>query len=692
MTLVVVLSVGSHPASAPALRVLLDELDSSVPILLAGTADDVAALSAVVVAAGDRVAPAGASGVTAWNRVAQEHPAADLLLVGAEVEIGSASITAMAVAAQPRGEVATVTALSNNAGFLSVPRRNLPWPIPANGASPARIAGMVREACVGLEPAVIPVALPHAALVTRPAIDLLGAFEADRGPAASLAEFSARAVARGMRNVVAPAAFAADREVHASAHAITDDDIAGQVDEAAGDRSSALSRLLLSVSVALEPLSVTIDARSLSAGVGGTSAVVAGLIGALDRREDVRLRVLSSARSNERSAALLASLRGEVLDEQALDGALARTHVAHRPSQPERREDLQILDLLGERSVVTILDLIAYRTPAVHPDAETWIRYRETIAEACAFASAIVTSSEHTRRDLVTDDLVGVDRTHVVRFGVAVGDSGPAQRPNGVSEEDTFIVQLGARFRHKNTPFSIALLKALRRRGWEGKLVLAGPEVLHGSSAAEDAAALLSDRELSDAVIELGSVGEGEKRWLLEQAVAVLYPSTYEGFGLIPFEAAHAGTPILTAPVTAIAETLPPEATVLEPWNADRSADRVLALLDGGSEDRTQLVSRVQAAADALTWERCADGLDRAYRAAVGTSRPPQAATIERIARLEHDYWDLRDRLDDAAWSLVNPETGLLGPHDRTQLVRALAGGSRIATVRAALGARKVRR
>ena len=58
---------------------------------------------------------------------------------------------------------------------------------------------------------------------------------------------------------------------------------------------------------------------------------------------------------------------------------------------------------------------------------------------------------------------------------------------------------------------------------------------------------------LAERVVDLPAVSEVEKRWLYGRTAAVLYPSLYEGFGLVPFEAADYGVPCLWAPVTAMA-------------------------------------------------------------------------------------------------------------------------------------------
>src|SRR5205823_13774474 len=117
------------------------------------------------------------------------------------------------------------------------------------------------------------------------------------------------------------------------------------------------------------------------------------------------------------------------------------------------------------------------------------------------------------------------------------------------------------------------------QHGWDGVLVLAGPRVSHGSSAAEEAAFLATRSDLSDAVVMLPAVGEAEKEWLLQRCAAVLYPTTYEGFGLMPFEAAAHDRPCLFAAHTALAEVLPTELAMLVPWDAHASAARTQRLL-----------------------------------------------------------------------------------------------------------------
>src|SRR5205823_2024748 len=128
---------------------------------------------------------------------------------------------------------------------------------------------------------------------------------------------------------------------------------------------------------------------------------------------------------------------------------------------------------------------------------------------------------------------------------------------------------IGTDFLHKNIPFAMQLLAVLRRdHGWRGGLVVAGPSVRDGSSSAEAAHYLEAEPGLEGVVERIGTVDEAEKAWLMANATALVYASSYEGFGLVPFEAARAGTPCIWAPQSSLGELLPEDLAALVPWDA----------------------------------------------------------------------------------------------------------------------------
>jgi glycosyltransferase involved in cell wall biosynthesis len=97
---------------------------------------------------------------------------------------------------------------------------------------------------------------------------------------------------------------------------------------------------------------------------------------------------------------------------------------------------------------------------------------------------------------------------------------------------------LGVNYSHKNRELARAAHEIVRARGFDLALVMAGASVPHGTTR------VLEGRVApSDATYVLPEVASSERNWLLRHASLVWYPTSAEGFGLVPFEAAVFGTP-----------------------------------------------------------------------------------------------------------------------------------------------------
>ncbi len=175
----------------------------------------------------------------------------------------------------------------------------------------------------------------------------------------------------------------------------------------------------------------------------------------------------------------------------------------------------------------------------------------------------------------------------------------------------------------------------------------------------------------------LPAVDEAEKTWLMERCAAVLYPTTFEGFGLMPFEAATAGRPCLFASHTALAETLPAELATLVPWDPEESAKRALRLI-GDEEARTHHIREIARAGTRFSWSVTGEQLADLYRAAA-------AAPAREASRLSADLVDVEQERDenqrkyDELWSSLNSDAralvapdGPLQPAD-TEALAAMA-------------------
>jgi len=357
------------------------------------------------------------------------------------------------------------------------------------------------------------------------------------------------------------------------------------------------------------------------------------------RTEGIRVRAVVPHDLGDYAQAVTGMLGLELLRLGEVGPQTPVDDVVHRPHQVSSVGDLDLFDALGPRLVITQQDLINFHNPAYFASGEDWEAHRRLTRTALGLADRVVFFSRHVAGDAGREGLVEDARRCVVPIGVdhqLTQLAAEPSRPKGAEslEDGEFLVCLGADLGHKNRPFAIDLLRELRERhGWEGKLVLAGPAVNNGSSAAQEIEGRLAPPDLDRSVVTLASVDEAGKSWLLRHAASVVYPSVVEGFGLVPFEAAQAGVPCLFASGTALAESLPREAASLLPWSAADSADRVIRLLRD-QDARADHLRMVHEAGARFTWHETAEQLLSTYRDAVrGPAPPGQAIAAEALGR-----------------------------------------------------------
>ena len=577
---------------------------------------------------------------------------ADVIVLNSDCVVARGWYEGMRRAAMSDTRVATVSTLTNNGTILSVPERNRPSPSLPQNWSLEDAAAAVRASSPVLHPA-LPAAVGHCVYIRRRALDLVGYFDEAFAPGyEEEVDFSQRCISQGLSHVLADdvlvlhhgggsfsSAAAKLKETHhrliLSRYPYWDDWVA-EVQEAQG------TPLALSLSAARRALrgpSITIDGRILTEFMTGTQLHALEVIAGVHDAQPAEVRVIVPPRMGDYAADVLGDLERVRLVTEEEARREPATDVAHRPWQLSSFDDLRLLMAVGERLVITQQDLISFHNPAYHEGIADWQEHRSLTRLALAAADRVAFFSRHARSEALREQLVEPSRARVVLLGTdhRLTSLRPEPEPPLGAErvgERPFLLCLGTDFLHKNRVFAIRLLGALRdEHGWDGTLVLAGPKVAQGSSAGEEAAELARRPELADHVVDLAAVNEAGKRWLLERAAAVAYPTTSEGFGLVPFEAGEAGVPCLFAAETALGELLPADAALLEPWDASASARRCLPVL-AESPTRDEHLAMLRAAGAMLTWRRTAHELKDLYADAIATSARDSRSLVADLAGL----------------------------------------------------------
>lgn len=546
----------------------------------------------------------------------------DVIVVNSDVVVGPEWYSRLTEAAQSSNVIATASALTNHGTILSVPVRNAPSPRVPRDAAPDDIAVRVSRASLRLRPT-IPTAVGHCMYIKRSALNRVGGFDTAFGKGyGEEVDFSQRAVQAGFRHVCADdvfvyhrggGSFGSDRielqrrneEILAARYPYYP--TAARV--ASEDVTSSLAHVLHRATIAINGLTVAIDGSCLGPEYMGTQHVVVETVRALARTSAIRtLRVYIPPSIRAETLQKISDLDGvEIL---RLDQSpVTQADIAYRPFQLNSRGELNRLRFWGRWTVVNQLDAIAYHNPAYSISVEHWLRYRELTRLALHVADGVVFTSDHARREVNSEGLVssraaqrtipdGADFTTPVR----------TSRPSSALGSSPFLLVLGAAYLHKSRSFALAVFAGLLERGWDGQLVLAGPTPLEGNSHGEEAALLLKRPMLRGRVVTLGSVSDPEKRWLFEHASALLYPSVVEGFGLVPFEAAHYGVPTVCSRGGSLDEVLPADLPTIHDFSVDDAVSLSWRVLNDGACAR-QMVDVVRQRAERYTWDAAAESL-----------------------------------------------------------------------------------
>jgi len=256
--------------------------------------------------------------------------------------------------------------------------------------------------------------------------------------------------------------------------------------------------------------------------------------------------------------------------------------------------------------VVTVHDLAFRRFPETAPQStRRWLR---RIDRALDRASRIVVPSQATRKDLLELYPVPVDRVVAIPHGVDAEVFRPPPPEAVQAAKDRFgidgpyLLSLGGIEPRKNLPNLIRAFDALPDDIRPG-LVIAGAGVEwnpEGRRLLESALSAVPQR-VREQIVLTGYVSGSDKVGLLGGAVALAYPSLYEGFGLPVLEAMACGTPVLTSNVSALPEVAGDAALLVDPSDAESIAGGLERLLRD-TDLREHLKNAGAARAAGFTW------------------------------------------------------------------------------------------
>lgn len=239
------------------------------------------------------------------------------------------------------------------------------------------------------------------------------------------------------------------------------------------------------------------------------------------------------------------------------------------------------------KTVVTVHDLIFERFPETYHFEERYV-HRWKIKRACKVADAIIAISKQTKEDLVNLYGINADKISICYqscnplFEKIISDSEKAAIKKKYGLPERYFLFVGSIAPRKNL-VSICKAMILIKDKTNIPLVIIG----NGKKEKAEVKALMKVNEMADRLIFLNELPvSAESSFstaadfpaIYQQALALVYPSIFEGFGLPILEALWSKLPVICSNTSSMPEVAGEAALYFSPLDDEMLANHLLAV------------------------------------------------------------------------------------------------------------------
>ena len=247
-------------------------------------------------------------------------------------------------------------------------------------------------------------------------------------------------------------------------------------------------------------------------------------------------------------------------------------------------------------SVLSLHDLSPWMNPGWHHNADR-VRRRTPYLIKLGIATMVLTDTEAVRRQAI--EHFGISPSRIAAVPLAA--SSEWQPVQTAPPDKPYFLFVGTLEPRKNVP---ALVSA-----WRSMPSRAAVDLVIGGRRREDGPVIQPEPGLR----LLGEVADSELPALYSNAVACVYPTLYEGFGLPVLEAMQCGCPVITSTDPAVVEVAGGAAIHSSPEELGRVMDELCT--NPGAQQRLRERSRARAAE--FSWASTARQTREVYAEAI---------------------------------------------------------------------------
>lgn len=268
------------------------------------------------------------------------------------------------------------------------------------------------------------------------------------------------------------------------------------------------------------------------------------------------------------------------------------------------------------KKVVTVHDMV-YKAFPETVRGRTKFMLNTGLKKSMKRADIIVTDSEFSKSEILKYFPQHSGKIRVVPCGVDTEKFRPCDDMERISQvktslgiEGDYFLYVGTIEPRKNLGRLIFAYNALAKKLPDApKLVLAGGK----GWLCDDIYAKVTELQLEDKVIFTKYVPSEDMNPLMCGALAFVFPSIYEGFGMPPLEAMACGVPVLTTGEASLPEVTGDCAVICDAYSPKSIAEGLYRLCRD-EKLRLELSRRGLERAKQFTWERSAEALHKIYK------------------------------------------------------------------------------
>lgn len=270
--------------------------------------------------------------------------------------------------------------------------------------------------------------------------------------------------------------------------------------------------------------------------------------------------------------------------------------------------DSYFLKQLGSRPfVLTVYDMIHELFAGRYRDLNNEIIRNKRIL--IHKAAKVITISENTKKDLLQIYNIPAEKIIVVHLASSFQrismDSGLHETP------EKFLLYVGDRKDYKNFSGLVVAIQKLLLQDNDLYIVCAG-----GRQFLPSEQELLNKLNISHKVKSVPFINDGVLTHLYSNAIAFVFPSLYEGFGLPILEAFSCGCPVAASNSSSLPEVAGDAAIYFDPLDENSIQNAIVKIMD--SKMRQILISKGNKRLKDFTWDKTALQTLEVYREIAG--------------------------------------------------------------------------